>query len=378
MSGKPSFPACSLYIHIPFCRKKCGYCHFYVLPDQEALKDELLQGLLLEWSRVGTQLQQYEVVSIYLGGGTPTLFGAERTQRLLDAIARTVPLSETAEITIEGNPEDINSSSMADYLTAGVNRVSIGIQSLDDKLLTTLTRQHSAQDAVQAVYDVKDAGFENVSIDLMYDLPGQTLDTWRSTLEHAARLPIQHLSLYNLTIEPHTPFFKKRHSLQQLLPSQELSAEMYPLAVEVLNARGLEQYEVSAFARSGALSRHNSGYWLGRPFVGLGPSAFSFWKGRRYRNVANQRKYIDALQKNQSPIDFEETLEPMAAQREQFVLALRLCSGALKSQYVQVIEQNKDALSHLNQLGLVKCTDQKIYLTDKGRLYYDSVAVELI
>lgn len=376
MNGKQPL---SLYWHIPFCSKKCGYCHFYVLPDKEFLKDELLEGLNLEWRSIAPLLPQSEVVSIYFGGGTPALFGPKRLQEILSWIHQRAP---TCEITLEANPEELTVELLRDYRTLGINRLSIGVQSLDDGLLSTLTRQHNAHKALSMVEAAAASGFDNITIDLMYDVPGQTLATWRKTLAQATQLPITHLSLYNLTIEPHTQFDRQKEQLKPRLPDTDTSQQMYEEAVMQLTASGLDQYEVSAFARSGFESRHNSGYWTGRPFYGFGPSAFSYVDNARFRNVANQRVYLEKLRGGQTPIDFREVLSDDERRRELLVIQLRLVTGIDLELFTQLHGPlEKQTLGTLSQLighGLLLRTGAQLQLTHRGRLCYDSVATELV
>ncbi len=366
---------CSLYFHVPFCRHKCDYCHFFVLPDREHWKDDLLQGFRLEWERIQPKLQDRTIVSVYFGGGTPSLFGPERLRRL--------PLDlKGIEVTLEANPEEITSELMCAYREAGINRVSIGVQSLDDQLLNTLSRRHSAKAAVEAVYRTKEAGIENISIDLMYELPGQSLATWEQTLNRACQLPISHLSLYNLTIEPNTAFFKRQQQLQPLLPDAESARQMYEMAIERLGAAGLKQYEVSAFARDDLISVHNTGYWSGRPFFGLGPSAFSYWDHQRFRNVAHLGKYLSKLQVGESPIDFSEELAPDARRRELLAIGLRLNRGVslemFQANYGILDQEVLNQLKDLQRLELVVFEEEGVRLSDKGRLFYDTVAETII
>lgn len=295
----------SLYFHIPFCTRKCDYCHFYVLPDKEELKDALLEGFKREWEWWLPILKEKTIATVYFGGGTPFLFGPERLATVMNYMTRDVPFSTAnPEITLEANPENITLAEMTAYKSAGINRVSIGIQSLDSDLLQSLGRLHLGSTALKAVHTTSKAGIENISVDLMYDLPKQTLAHWKATLEGVVRLPITHLSLYNLTIEPHTVFFKKKDILRKELPDEQTSLAMYEEAIRVLEQHGLMQYEISAFAKPGYPSKHNLGYWTGRPFLGFGPSAFSFWEGRRFRNIANLNRYCELLKNGLSPVDF--------------------------------------------------------------------------
>lgn len=383
MNGNFPDHAISLYFHIPFCTKKCDYCHFYVLPDREVLKQQLLEGLRLEWEMRLPSLAGKSVASIYFGGGTPALFGPERIAKVLQWIKNALPAAASEiEITLEANPENISHSLMADYAAAGINRVSIGVQSLDDSLLPLLGRSHDAKRAIDAVWDTKQAGISNISVDLMYDLPGQSLASWNKTLTQAGQLPIDHLSLYNLTIEPHTVFFKKREALKPLLPREEVSLEMYQSAVETLESFGLKQYEISAFAKDRAYSRHNVGYWTARPFLGLGPSAFSYWEGKRFQNIPHQNKYHKMLLDQKEPVHFEEALNEKAKRRELFAIQLRLLEGVdlarFQCAHGGLDEEAFAVLAQLTGNGLLVKELERYTLTKRGTLFYDTVAEELV
>ena len=373
----------SLYFHIPFCTQKCAYCHFYVIPDKDPFKIQLMEGFKAEWQQWLPALQGKQIATIYFGGGTPALIGAPAIAEILSWVRAALPFdSQNPEITIEANPENITRQMMVDYAAAGINRVSIGIQTLDDKILSVLERIHNAQGALDAIYLTAEAGIKNISIDLMYDLPGQTLDIWQSTLKTVEQLPITHLSLYNLTIEPHTGFFKHQEKIRKQLPNPELSLEMYELAVSMLENQGLAQYEISAFAKNNCISRHNVGYWTGRPFLGLGPSAFSYWEGKRFRNVANLSRYCKALSQGNSPIDFSEELDPDPHRREMLAIQMRLKSGVnlidIEQRYGKLNKMTMETIGYLKDQGLVTLNDGVIGLTKRGILFYDTVATELI
>jgi len=373
----------SLYFHIPFCTKKCDYCHFYVLPDKISYHALLLEGLELDLMRWANELKGKRLVSIYFGGGTPSLLGAGPLALILEKVHSVLPFeTQNIEITLEANPDRITSSLMQAYASAGVNRVSIGVQTLDDSLLQTLGRTHRANAAIKAIEATLSAGIHNISIDLMYDIPGQTLTSWEHTLQQIQNLPISHLSLYNLTIEPHTVFFKYRDSLQKLLPDAECSASMYQIARNSLESFGLHQYEISAFSRPNLHSRHNIGYWLARPFLGFGPSAFSYWQGRRFRAVANLNRYIQTLRQQQSPEDFSEKLDPEPHRRELLTIALRLLSGVniptFETAHGPLSPETLSSLQKLILQGFITHQNNTIALTNQGLLFYDTVASELI
>ena len=272
-----------------------------------------------EWDKRFPQIKDKEIISIYFGGGTPTLFP--------EGIEAILQRTSAPEITVETNPEDVTFELMEKLQRLGVNRVSVGIQSLNNPLLKHLGRTHTAQKGVDAVKIIRKAGIKNISLDLMYELPYQTLETWNETVEEACKLPITHLSLYNLTFEPHTVFKKKEKELNPHLPDEETSAEMLKTAISRFEAAGLKRYEISALARSNKISIHNTGYWTGRPFIGYGPSAFSFWEGKRFRNICHMNQYIKLLDEGSFPVDFEEKLSSLGRLHEKLAIGLRLSEG---------------------------------------------------
>lgn len=381
-TGNLADSSASLYFHIPFCSHKCPYCHFYVLPDLEPSKDQLLEGFKLEWQRWAPSLKNKTIVSIYFGGGTPSLFGPKRLQALLEFISHDIHAAPDMEVTLEVNPENVTVALMKAYADTGVNRVSMGVQTLDNDLLKLLERTHDANKALNAIHDIHAAGISNISIDLMYDLPKQTLSHWEQTLDTVCQLPITHLSLYNLTIEPHTLFFKKQALIRKLIPDEATSLAMYEMAVEKLTLAGLAPYEISAFAKPSFQSRHNVGYWTARPFIGFGPSAFSYWEGKRFRNIANLNRYCAALQEGRSPADFDETLDPEAQRRELFVIRLRLGEGVdltqFESRHGVLSQETRDTLQRLAHQGFLDYHPSFVKMTRKGILFYDTLAAELI
>jgi len=366
----------SLYFHIPFCTKKCDYCHFFVLPDKDPLKAQLMEGFQREWKLRASFLTDKTIPTLYFGGGTPALFGPERIGEIIGWL----PSDLKREVTLEVNPENITLPLMEAYAQAGVNRVSIGLQTLDNPLLKILGRIHSAEKAEEAVHLTAAAGIHNISVDLMYDLPEQTVQAWETTLHKASALPITHLSLYNLTIEPHTSFHKRKNVLLKQVPQPDESLQMMQMAVEVLEAAGLSRYEISAFAKPACRSNHNLGYWTARPFLGFGPSAFSYVDACRFRNIAHLGKYLSSLREGQFPVDFEEKLPLDAAQRELFAVRLRLLEGVdlAKFEHAHGKISFRADLERLCSEGFLAERGGIFWLTEKGLLFYDSVAVELI
>lgn len=359
----------SLYVHIPFCSKKCEYCHFFVLPNQEFFKDPLLKGLKKEWELSQPKTNSTPPHTIYFGGGTPSLFGPERIHELLSLWG-----GSDIEISLEANPESVTEELMRKFAKAGINRISLGVQSFDDGLLQVLSRTHNAQTAIRAIHTISKI-IPNISIDLMYDIPGQTMEHWEKTLSLAVDLPIRHISLYNLTFEPHTVYYKYRSRLKPKVPDEATSLAMYEIAVQKLTENHFLQYEISAFSRPGFESQHNRGYWEGRPFLGLGPSAYGYWNGSRMRNVAHYGKYLRALEEGKLPIDFQETLEDDAAERELFVIGIRMLKGMDTRKYPSV---DREVIREFIKQGLLEQSGDCVRLTHLGVLHYDTIAAELI
>lgn len=373
----------SLYFHIPFCTKKCPYCHFFVLPDKEKFKAPFLNALFKEWELRSPALAGKRIVSIYFGGGTPTKLPPSEYARLLGMIQRSsVEIAQECEITLEANPEDVTLPLMQEFHSVGINRVSLGIQSLVDPELTLLGRTHRSSKSLSAIHAVHQAGISNISIDLLFELPAQTLSSFEKSLSAVQDLPITHLSLYNLTFEPYTIFFKKKEELSKRISPDREKLEMLNLAIETLSSFGLHRYEISAFCRSGKESLHNSGYWTARPFLGFGPSAFSYWEGSRFSNTTRFSDYLDKLKVGLFPVGFQETLSYPANLKELFTVQLRLLKGVNLPEFISrqgplpVLFREK--LNQLISQGWLKEEGEQIRLTEEGLLFYDSVAAELI
>jgi oxygen-independent coproporphyrinogen III oxidase len=355
----------SLYFHIPFCTRKCDYCHFYVIPARESHKNLFLQSLQREWTLKSPLMPSESPISIYFGGGTPSLLSSKTIKHILSWISP----SPLCEITLEANPESVSLQKMQDFRSAGINRISLGVQSFDDHLLKILSRTHCAHQSMTAIAAIKAAGFDNLSIDLMYDIPGQTHSSWIDTLNQAASLPISHLSLYNLTIEPHTVFFKKREHFKQ--PDSEASLHMLQMALNILKSHHFNRYEISAFSRHGRRSCHNVGYWTGRSYLGFGPSACSYWNQCRFRNTAHLHKYAKTLELHKNPIEFSECLEPKEQIKENLCIGLRLLEGVQIQQWPEEIVKG---IKKLQAFDLLEKKESRLRLTEKGLLFHDTVA----
>lgn len=359
----------SLYLHIPFCRKKCPYCHFFVTGYKKEKMDNFTNLLIKE---IKSKEFEKPLQSIYFGGGTPFLLGAHNVEKILKVTGL------SAEMTLEANPEDVTYEAMKDYFNAGINRVSLGVQSFDDNLLKFLGRNHSSKKAVDAVHNTFNAGIKNITIDLMYDIPNQTREVFQKTLTTTKTLPITHLSLYNLTIEPYTPFHKKEKSLELLRPSSNDSTKMLEDAVQALGEMGLQRYEISAFAKPGKESVHNTGYWEGRSFHGVGPSAFSYVDGARFQNICNLKKYEERVEQGINPKEFYEKLPPIKRECELLMTGIRMLKGIQKSSFQNALKYKQKEVQTLIDQGYLQETKNHLRLTEKGLLFYDDVAMDLI
>lgn len=373
----------SLYFHIPFCRKKCPYCHFFVIRDDLEKQKALLCALVNEISQKEDLIRDKKIISIYFGGGTPFLFETSFLKKVVQKIyACKTKISNDIEITIEANPEDINIEKIKHLREMGFNRISIGVQSLDDRLLKLLGRSHGKDTILRALNTVYEGGIENISIDLMYDVPNQTISSWQNTLNQLEKLPISHISLYNLTIEPNTAFYRKKDELTKMRPTEDISKEMLMKAITSFEKLGLIRYEISAFARNDKYSRHNVGYWLNRTSIGYGPSAFSYYNDERMQNCCSFAKYINAILKKESPIDFVDLISFSEKIKEAFIISLRLIQGvnitSFENRYGKLPSDAKEAIEKLHIEGYLQKSKKNINLTDKGLLFYDSVASEII
>ena len=372
----------SLYFHIPFCKRKCGYCHFYSFYGNKQTKKKFLKNLQIEWEQKKQEIEGKKIVSLYFGGGTPSSLSPNDLENILSWI-NNIPSS--CEITLEVNPEDVSQNVVQQWKKIGINRISLGVQSFDPVLLKILGRKHSALLAKKAIETLSENNvFENISIDLMYDLPKQTLKSWKETLLYIKNLSICHVSLYNLTIEPNTLFHKKQKEFFPFLPKEKLSLSFLQEALSFFEEIGFERYEISAFAKNKKyFSKHNLGYWTRRQFLGFGPSAFSYWQKKRFSNVPNFSHYCKALQEGKSPKNFEEKLSFPANVKELLVIHLRLIDGVdLK------ILQEKEGKLPTSTMKSLKELEKKHFLvfeeknhcrlTKKGLLFYDTIAQELI
>jgi oxygen-independent coproporphyrinogen-3 oxidase len=357
-----------LYVHVPFCARICPYCAFYKKRAGPAQKQRFCEALLQELAAVKTRFK-IRPETIFFGGGTPTALTTPQLDLLFRGFRDQLDLSITREWTVEANPGSVSARKAALLRGAGVNRISLGVQSWDDELLRLLGREHNAAQAETSFDILRDAGFANVSIDLMFGLPGQTLLQWEGTLEKTVALRPEHISTYCLTYEEDTEFLA-RAKRGEFREDPDADAQFFESALRILESAGYQQYEISNYAREGYASAHNRGYWAGEDYLGLGPSAFSTIGLRRWQNIADYAGYADRVLGGDSVVGSIETLTPAIKRGEQIALGLRTRTG-VASEYLKPWPDERREFVALN---LLRERDGNFVLTPQGRLLADSVA----
>ena len=356
-----------LYIHIPFCRSKCAYCDFYSLAGAEERMDDYCRALERHLAEVAPQAECHKADTVYFGGGTPSYLGAERLCHLLGSIRKLYKVDKHAEITLEANPDSATDRKTLKRLRkAGFNRLSLGVQSMDDALLQAIGRIHTRQQVQEAVAAARKAGFKNLSLDLIYGLPGQTMEGWEKTLSDAVGLHPEHLSCYGLKLEEGTPLYRRQGELT--FPDEDMQADMYLYAVEFLKQCGYEQYEISNFAKPGFASRHNLKYWLMQEYAGFGPGAHSDFGNVRYGYARDLERYL----KGELVLQESETVDSDEREREYLMLRLRTVQGVDPREFEYRFRQRFAPLAALLQQcareGLAEQDGNGWHLTAKGFL----------
>ncbi len=367
-----------IYIHIPFCKQACHYCDFHFSTSLR-YKDQLINALIDEIALKHEILASQTIHTIYFGGGTPSLLSGPELKRIIDSIAKYTNLSALEECTLEANPDDLNISYLKSLKEAGVTRLSIGIQSFHDSDLQWMNRAHNAKEAHKAIHEAAKLGFNNLSIDLIFGSPTTTHKMWAENLNILESLPIQHLSTYALTVEAKTPL-AKMISNGSASPKDGMMAQQFEMLMDHLDSKGWEQYEISNSCKNGMYAQHNSSYWLGNPYIGIGPSAHSFINGNRSWNISNNNQYIAQIETGIVP----ETLETLSAQEKynEFLMTrLRTIWGvplsALQNQFPDQFEYFNSEITHWIDQEYAMNKSGVITLTRKGKLIADRIASEL-
>jgi oxygen-independent coproporphyrinogen-3 oxidase len=364
-----------LYLHVPFCAKKCSYCAFYSEPSSAAQMRDYVSAMKRELSSVAHDLKPR---TVFWGGGTPSLLPTQLTAELLGAICEGLTLANLREWTIEVNPESLTDEKARAYREYGVNRISMGVQTLDEGLLDAIGRIHSRETALRSYEKLRATGFDNINLDLMFGLPGQTLEIWERTLREVIALQPEHISAYCLILEEDTEFWAAfKRGL--ILPNEDVETRMFLRGIEMLTAAGYRQYEISNFSKRGREAQHNIAYWTGRNYYGLGPSACSTVRGSRWMNVANTEDYVARVGRGESAREKIEELSPLVLAGERAAFGLRMTDG------IDLAEFHRDTgleletvwaaeLTTLADLGLVEKHEGKLRLTPRGILFADTVA----
>ena len=371
-----------LYVHVPFCRSKCEYCDFYSLAcKDDKLMDGYLDAVCAHIKEAGALAPAYKVDTIYFGGGTPSFFGADGISTILATIRRNFDVDSNAEITVECNPDSVTDRLLHRIYAEGVNRISLGIQTDDDEILKKLGRPHTYAQAVSAFQRIRKAGFKNVSVDLMYGLPGQTLRNWQETMDNVLRLLPEHISCYGLKVEPGTPLYSYKEIAN--LPDDDLQADMYLSAVEMLRSRGYRHYEISNFARKGLYSSHNMKYWTGGEYLGFGPSASSDFAGKRFVLSRDLQSYISGIRDGGEVMEDVQEIPLRERAGEYLMLRLRTYQGIAADEYEQKFllpfDPIRKILAKYRELGYVGVNDDGRWnLTAKGYLISNTILSELL
>ena len=351
-----------LYIHIPFCKSKCPYCDFNSYANMFDIAEDYTNAIIRE-------MQEYpgcKIGTVYFGGGTPSAINPKYIAKILEAAKKHFDISEDAEITMEANPGTLENADI--YKEAGINRISLGVQSFDNGLLKMLGRIHSADDAKNAVYMLKQAGFDNISIDLMFSLTGQTTEMWKKDIETAVSLPITHISCYGLKVEEGTPFAKSGIMPQ----SEEVDRTLYHMLIDILKKNGFLQYEISNFALAGFESRHNLVYWKCGEYIGLGAGAHSYFDGSRYNNIYNVGNYIKGGKIRENICHLSD--KDKAA--EKIILQMRLTEGVNRD--ILNINVGNEKIDEYIRLGYMQQVDGKVAFTTLGMDVSNYILSDLI
>ncbi len=380
-----SVPA-SAYFHVPFCVSKCHYCDFNSYVGLESLFSDYVQAVAIEIERTASQSRlgsgiagrKVPLSTIYFGGGTPTLLAPHLLGLILEALEASFSIEKGAEITIEANPESVDRAKLKDLKTIGFNRLSLGVQSFDDAILSRLGRSHKVRDAIAAFHYARLAGFEQINVDLMFALPGQTVEHLVSDLDELLSMRPEHVSLYELTVEPGTALSRMQEVGSLSLADEDEKLIMYETAIYKLVSAGYEHYEVSNFALPGFQCRHNLVYWRNEPFYGFGAGATSYVAGVRSHRLSDPKEYIECVLAGRDPVDRSEKLSGRSLLGETLMLGLRMLNGVnvgqvrLRTGLDPLIEFNKE-IDELIRRGLLEITDNRLRVTHSGLLFLNDV-----
>jgi putative oxygen-independent coproporphyrinogen III oxidase len=368
----------SAYIHIPFCHHICHYCDFNKVFLQGQPVDDYLEALEQEIAMTLNNCRTEHLETIFVGGGTPTALNEKQLDRLCRIIRNNLPTGEQLEFTFEANPGDLSVEKLQILKDAGVNRISLGAQTFNDELLKKIGRAHCANDIIHSIAAIKKIGFKNISIDLIFSLPGQTIVDFKETLQEAFSLEIPHYSGYSLIIEPKTVFYNLMQRGKLLTPGEDVEAEMYELLMEEMELHGYRQYEISNFSKQGFESRHNLTYWNNEEYFGFGAGAHSYVDGFRRSNVGPLKKYMEMIKKGHFPVLEENKVSKAEQMEEEMFLGLRKKEGVSIPKFfhkfgLDPISLFQNEITSSVQKGWLETNSKNIYLTKRGRLLGNEV-----
>ena len=370
-----------IYIHIPFCKTKCMYCDFYSITDREKDADGFVSALCNEISH--SSLDEYPWIfdTLFIGGGTPSLLNGNQLEFILTTLSKKVSFSYLIEKTIEINPGEASLEKLTDFYSLGINRVSMGVQSLDKELLAFLTRSHSVKKVFETFDHIRTAGFENINCDIIYGIPGQTLDIWKRDMNRIIKLNPGHISAYSLTVEKGTELFQMVNSNEVTMPSNSESADWFTLTRSFLSNHQYSPYEISNFSKPEKECRHNLHYWNIDPYIGFGPSAHSFDGNRRWNNTRSLDQYMKKIDEKLSPISKSEKLTLIQKVNEKIGFGLRLNAGINLDKFSKIHKNqfNQNVKLHQNKWNdYIKRDRKKIKLRERGFPFADAIAVDLM
>lgn len=380
-TGRTEKGCAEIYLHIPFCVRKCGYCDFLSFPSDDAARERYVRALIREIRATGEALSGMRIATVFMGGGTPTVLSSSQLSRIFDAVRESFRVSADAEISVEANPGTVDIETLRSLRGCGVNRLSIGCQSLDDRLLRKLGRIHTRKEFLDCYAEARRAGFDNINIDLMSAIPDQTYADWERTLRETAGLGPEHISAYSLILEEGTDFYVRRDSL--LLPDEDTERRMYDRTREILSEYGYRQYEISNYAREGYRCRHNVGYWTGVPYAGLGLGASSLMDDVRFKNTDQMDEYLRFMESGKAEApdrrswrswEVHRGTEPLSESdrmAEFMILGLRMTDGVSRAEFSRRFGRDLTGMygdvivRHVSE-GLLADQDGRVFLTEAG------------
>jgi oxygen-independent coproporphyrinogen-3 oxidase len=373
----------AVYVHMPFCQRKCYYCDFISFSNENQRIDEYVNFLLMEMNWYKPYLKGYSVKTIFIGGGTPSFVDGKHIKRIIEFIREKYNAENVEEITLEANPGTLNREKLALYKKAGINRISLGVQTLNDKLLKSIGRIHNSEDAVESIKLIKEMGFANVNVDLMFGLPNQTIEDCISTLEAVVDLGVEHISYYSLILEENTPIYRWYEEGRINFPDDDMDRKMYHEGVKFLKSRGFKHYEISNFSKPGYECKHNLFYWQIKPYVGFGMAAHSNVENNRFCNFTDFKDYFSSLREGKAPILDAEYIDLNMEMAEYMIMGLRLIDGVDKNEFKKRFGKDlNDVYGHVIEKyvkeGLLEENSTNVRFTEKGIDLSNVVYVDLL